>query len=140
MFDNIVTVTFQNNFHSEIYQNKHVIKLVNIALEPKKHSSQCLNSLWRKSLGIHSIYESNSKLVYITKEFMLRKIKKKKGKKISGEWNLARNIGGLICKRGKSERWAHLQENNQNQSREYITTKMLVCGTLSNAQIGRVCV
>lgn len=66
--------------------------------------------------------------------------KKNQEKKRSGEWNLARNIGGLICKRGKSERWAHLQENNQNQSREYITTKMLVCGTLSNAQIGRVCV
>lgn len=42
--------------------------------------------------------------------------------------------------REASQRWAHLQENNQNQSREYITTKMLVCGTLSNAQIWRVCV
>jgi hypothetical protein len=48
MFDNVVTVTFQNNFHSEIYQNKHVIKLVNIALEPKETLESVLEFSMKK--------------------------------------------------------------------------------------------
>jgi hypothetical protein len=48
IFDNVVTVTFQNNFHSEIYQNKHVIKLVNIALEPKETLESVLEFSMKK--------------------------------------------------------------------------------------------
>lgn len=48
MFDNTVTITFQNNFHSEIYQNKHVIKLVNIALEPKETLESVLEFSMKK--------------------------------------------------------------------------------------------